>query len=92
MEILNFNVKHHVAVDMLKPTGWLLTLRYNLECNLHIFHLFLNGVLQDSIFALLVGGISLFNHLRQIEPKFMGPFKVSKNVLSHYGDNSVSFL
>ena len=46
----------------------------------------------DSICILFVNGISIFDHLRQFEPKFMGPFKVSSSVLSLFEDNSVSFL
>ena len=92
LEILHFNVKHHMAVDILKLIGRLLTLRSNLECNFHIFHFLLYGISPEGISVFLVNGICLIDHLRQLEPKFMGSFKVSSAVLSHHGDNLVPFL
>ena len=74
MEILHFNVERHVAVDILELIGLLLALRYNLECDFQTFHLFLNGILPESISILLVDGMSLFDCLRQLKPKFMGSF------------------
>ena len=92
LEILHFNVKHYVAVDTFEAIRWLLALRYSLECNLHIFHLFLNGILSDGISILLINGISLVDCLRQLKPKFIDPFKVSSTAPFHNGDNSIPFL
>ena len=65
---------------------------YNLECNLHVLHFFLYGVSPDTISFFLVNGISLFDLLSQLEPKFIGSIKVLSAVPSHHGDDSVSFL
>ena len=75
MEILHFNAIHHVAVDILKPIGWFLTLMISLEYNLHVFHLFLYGFLSEGISVLLFDGNHLCDHLRQLDPKFMGPLR-----------------
>ena len=90
-KILHFNDKHHVAVDKLKPIGWHLAFRYNLQCDLHIFHLFLNSILPEGISILLVNGISLFNCLRQLKPKFVGYFKLSQTALSNYESYTAFF-
>ena len=81
-----------MAVDILKPIGWLLALRYNLEYNLYIFHFFLYGILPEGISILLINGICLTDHLRQLKLKFMCPFKVLSTALSHHRDNLVPFL
>ena len=92
LEILHFNVKHHMAIDIPKPIGWLLAFGYNLEYDLHIFHFFLYGVSPEGISILLVNDICLIDHLKQLEPKFMGPFKVLSAAFSHHGDDSVPFF
>ena len=56
------------------------------------FHLFLNSISPESISICLVDGNCLFDHLRPLEPKLMGSFKVSSTAPFHHGDNSVSFL
>ena len=81
-----------MAVDILKPIGWLPALGNNLECNLHMFHFFLYGILLECIFILLLNGICLIDHLRQLKPKVMGHFKISSMMFSYYGDNLVPFL
>ena len=80
-----------MAVDILKLIGWLLALGYNFECDLHILHFFLYGISPEGIPILLVNGICLIDHLRQLEPKVMGSFKVSSAMLSHHEDNLVPF-
>ena len=89
-EILQFNVKHHAAIDILKPIGGLLAL----------------GIIWNVIFTfpicfsmascqrvlLLFNNISLFYHFRQLKSKFAGPFKISRTVLSHHGDDSIPSL
>ena len=92
MEILDFNAKHHVVFDILKHIGWFITLEYSLECNLQIFHLFLNSILPERIHILLVHGICLFDCLRQLNLEFMGLFKATSTALSCHGDKSLSFL
>ena len=85
-------MKHHMALGMLKSIGRLFGLRYNLECNLHIFYFFLYGILPEGITILLVNGIHLVDHLRQLQAKFMSLFKVFSAAFSHHGDNLVPFL
>ena len=89
LEILHFNVKNHVAIDMLKPIWWLLTLGYNLECNLNVLHFFLYGILPGSVSILLVNGISLFDLLGSSGPNL---WVILSTAPSHHGFNSVSFL
>ena len=89
MEIINFNVKHHMAVDILEPIGWLLALGYRLDCDLHFI---LDGILPESVSIFLVNGICLFDWLRELKPKLMGPFKVLSTASSHHGEKSVPFL
>ena len=71
-----FNVKHYMAIDIMKPTVRLLVLRYGLEYDLHIFQLFLYGISLRSNPSLLVHDNCLFGHLWQLEPKFMVSIKV----------------
>ena len=91
MKILQFNVEYLGEINTLIANGCLLTW-YELECNLHIFHISFYGILPEYISVLLADGNCLFNHLRQLKSKFMGHFMVSSTAPFHYGNNSVSFL
>ena len=92
MEILYLNVKHYVAVNMLKSIGWLLTLRYELEYNFHIFHLFLNGFfLPKSISVLLVNGNHLVN-CKAAGTHTYESFLGIKHCAIQHKNNPVSFL
>ena len=91
MEILHFTIKHHVAVDILKTIRWFLAIRYNLECNLHIFHFFLYGILPEGISTLFINGICLIDCLRQLDTKLMGLSKVPNATFSHNEGYPVPF-
>ena len=81
-----------MAVDILKLIGWLLAIKDNQECNLHIFYFFLYGILPEGIPILLVNDICLIDHFRQLDPKLMGPFNIPSTTFSHHGDYPVPFL
>ena len=71
-------------IEILKPTGWLLAIGCNLECNFCIFHLFLYGISPESISALLINGISLIDLFSKHKPKFMDSFKISSTEPFHH--------
>ena len=81
-----------MAIHVLITIGWLLTFCYGLKCNLHILHFLPHGLLPECISILLIADKHLFDHLRQLMPKFMGPFKILKTAPFHHGNYYVSFV
>ena len=56
------------------------------------FQLLFFEILPESVSILLVNGNYLFDHLWQLKPKLIGPFRVMSTTLFHHGNCSVSFL
>ena len=80
-----------MKIDVLITSRLPLTIWIDL-CDFLISHFFFYGILPDDISILVIDGNSLFDCLRQLEPKFMGPFKVSSTVSFQHGHYDVSFL
>ncbi len=62
------------------------------ESNATVSHFLGNGVSPEGITILLVKFKGFFDCLWHLDAKFMGPFKVSRVVLLHKQNDTVSFL
>ncbi len=68
-EVLNFNVKNHVAFNPLVVKGRALAWVQTLKGNVHNFHFFSNGVCPKGITILLVDFESMVNRGGYLDPK-----------------------
>jgi hypothetical protein len=60
-ELLNFDVKNHVALNPLVVQGHVHALVQTFESNAHLFHFFGNGVCPKGVAIALIGFESMIN-------------------------------
>ncbi len=77
-EVLNFNVKNHVAFNPLVVKGCALAQVQLLKGNVHIFQFFGDGICPKGIAIALVDFKSMVNQGGNLDPKLQVLLKVTK--------------
>ena len=87
-EVLNFNVKNHVAFNPLVVKGRTLARVQTLKGDVHIFHFFSNGVCPKGIAIALVNFESMVNQGGYLDPKLQVLLKVAHLLLFNKGNDA----
>ena len=91
-KIHHLNVKDHVTVYKLMIQRWGRTIRQDVESNMPIFHLLLNGIPPKGSTSSLIKGIRLLDCLGDFDPILMRAFVFLSTLVLNQGDNVVSLL
>jgi hypothetical protein len=87
LEVLNFDVKNHVAFNPLVVKGRALAWVQTFESNGHVFHLFGNGIFPKGVAIALVNVKSMVNQGWNLNPKLHVLLKVAHLLLLNKGND-----